>query len=53
MEHEDDNDHEHGHSRGRPGQPDKYFGQYNFLLLGIWLFSFNQYFILTNIPAHK
>jgi hypothetical protein len=51
MEH--DNDHEHGHSSGRLRQPDKYFGQRDFLLLGNWLFSADQYFILTNMPAHK
>jgi hypothetical protein len=51
MEH-DNNDHEHGHS-SRPRQPDKYHGQRDFLLLGNWLFSVDQYFVLTDMPAHK
>jgi hypothetical protein len=50
MEH-DNND--HGHSSGRPRQPDKYFGQRDFLLLGNWLVLVDQYFILTDMPAHK
>ena len=49
MEHNND----HGHSSGRPRQPDKYFGQCDFLLLGNWLFSVDQYFTLTDMPAHK
>jgi hypothetical protein len=51
MEHDNDNDNEH--SSGRPRQSDKYFGQRNFLFHGNWLFSVDQYFILTNMPAHK
>jgi hypothetical protein len=49
MEH----DNNYGHSSGRPCQPDKYFGQRGFLLLGNWLFSVNQYFILTDILENK
>ena len=37
----------------RPRQPDKYHGQRDFLLLGNWIFSVDQYFILTDTPAHK
>jgi len=37
----------------RPRQPDKYHGQRDFLILGNWLFSVDQYFILTDMPAHK
>jgi len=37
----------------RPRQPDKYHGQRDFLLLGNWIFSVDQYFILTDMPAHK
>ena len=37
----------------RPRQPDKYYGQRDFLLLGNWIFSVDQYFILTDMPAHK
>jgi hypothetical protein len=47
-----DRDHEHGQST-RPRQPDKYYGQRDFLLLGNWLFSVDQYFILTDMPARK
>ena len=36
-----------------PRQPDKYHGQRDFLLLGNWIFSVDQYFILTDMPAHK
>src|SRR5439155_2841186 len=32
-----------------PRQPDKYYGQRDFLLLGNWIFSVDQYFILTDI----
>ena len=32
----------------RPRQPDKYHGQWDFLLLGNWIFSVDQYFILTS-----
>jgi hypothetical protein len=49
---QDNNDHEHGYS-SRPRQPDKYHGQRDFLLLGNWLFSVDQYFVLTDIPAYK
>ncbi len=37
----------------RPRQPDKYHGQRDFLLLGNWIFSVDQYFILTNMPVPK
>ena len=37
----------------RPRQPDKYHGQRDFLLLGNEIFSVGQYFILTDMPAHK
>jgi Retrotransposon gag protein/Zinc knuckle len=37
----------------RPRQPDKYHGQRDFLLLGNWIFSVDQYFILTDMPVHK
>jgi hypothetical protein len=37
----------------RPRQPDKYHGQRDFLLLGNWIFSVDQYFILTDMSAHK
>jgi hypothetical protein len=37
----------------RPRQPDKYHGQRDFLLLGNWIFSVDQYFILTDMPAYK
>jgi len=37
----------------RPRQPDTYNGQRDFLLLGNWIFSVEQYFILTDMPAHK
>src|SRR5947207_15900838 len=36
-----------------PHQPDKYYGQRDFLLLGNWIFSVDQYFILTDMPIHK
>ena len=52
-EHEHDNDQKHGHSSGRPHQSDKYFRQHDVLLLGNWLFSVDQYFILTVIPVNK
>jgi hypothetical protein len=54
MEHHDhdDRDHEHGQS-SRPRQPDKYYGQRDFLLLGNWLFSVDQYFVLTDMPERK
>ena len=37
----------------RPRQPDKYYGQRDFLLLGNWIFSVDQYFILIDMPTHK
>ena len=37
----------------RPRQPDKYHGQRDFLLLGNWMFSIDQYFMLTDMPIHK
>src|SRR5437773_12118517 len=37
----------------RPRQPDKYYGQRDFLLLGNWIFSVDQYFILTDMPICK
>src|SRR5436190_8487815 len=37
----------------RPRQPDKYHGRRDFLLLGNWIFSVDQYFILTDMPKHK
>ena len=37
----------------RPRQPDKYHGQRDFLLLGNWIFSVDQYFILTDMPVPK
>ena len=46
-------DHENTMTGTRPRQPDKYHGQRDFLLLGNWIFSVDQYFILTDMPAHK
>lgn len=46
-------DHETSMAGIRPHQPDKYHGQRDFLLLGNWIFSVDQYFILTDMPAHK
>src|SRR5947207_15787867 len=46
-------DAEHSMTGTRPRQPDKYHGQRDFLLLGNWIFSVDQYFILTNMPVHK
>jgi hypothetical protein len=37
----------------RPRQPDKYHGQQDFLLLDNWIFSMDQYFILTEMPVNK
>jgi hypothetical protein len=37
----------------RPRQPDKYYGQRDFLLLGNWIFSVDQYFVLTDMPIYK
>jgi Retrotransposon gag protein/Zinc knuckle len=34
-------------------QPDKYNGQRDFLLLDNWMFSVDQYFILTDMAVHK
>ena len=36
-----------------PRQPDRYHGQRDFLLLGNWIFSVDQFFILTDMPVHK
>ena len=44
---------EHASTGTRPRQTDKYHGQRDFLLLGNWIFSVDQYFILTDMPAHK
>ena len=44
---------EHTMTGTRPRQPDKYHGQRDFLLLGNWIFSVDQYFILTDMPAPK
>jgi hypothetical protein len=46
-------DTEHSSSGTRPRQPDKYHGQRDFLLLGNWIFSVEQYFILTDMPVQK
>src|SRR5208282_2588681 len=46
-------DTEHAMTGTRPRQPDKYHGQRDFLLLGNWIFSVDQYFILTDMPAPK
>jgi hypothetical protein len=37
----------------RPHQPDKYHGQRDFLLLDNWIFSVDQYFILTDMSVKK
>jgi hypothetical protein len=37
----------------RPRQPDKYFGQRDFLLLGNWIFSVDQYIVLSDMPEAK
>jgi Ty3 transposon capsid-like protein/Zinc knuckle len=37
----------------RPPQPDKYHGQRDFLLLGNWIFSVDQYFVLTDMAVQK
>src|SRR5271169_4833482 len=44
---------EHSMAGTRPRQPDKYNGQRDFLLLDNWLFSVDQYFILTDMPVSK
>jgi hypothetical protein len=44
---------EHTMTGTRPRQPDKYHGQRDFFLLGNWIFSVDQYFILTDMPANK
>jgi Ty3 transposon capsid-like protein/Zinc knuckle len=46
-------DTEHTSAGTRPRQPDKYHGQWDFLLLGNWIFSVDQYFILTDMPTYK
>ena len=46
-------DTEHSMAGTRPRQPDKYHGQRDFLLLDNWMFSVDQYFILTDMPVHK
>ena len=46
-------DTEYTSSSTRPRQPDKYHGKRDFLLLGNWIFSVDQYFILTDMPVHK
>ena len=46
-------DTEHTLTGTRPRQPDKYHGQRDFLLLGNWIFSVDQYFILTDMPPQK
>ena len=37
----------------RPRQPDMYYGQWDFLLLGNWIFSVDQYILLTEMPEHR
>jgi hypothetical protein len=37
----------------RPHQPDKYHGQRDFLLLDNWIFSVDQYFLLTDMSMTK
>ena len=37
----------------RPHQPDKYHGQRDFLLLDNWMFSGDQYFMLTDMSVKK
>ena len=44
---------EHPSTGTRPRQPDKYHGQRDFLLLGNWIFSVDQYFLLTDMPVPK
>ena len=44
---------EHSVAGLRPRQPDRYHGQRDFLLLGNWIFSVDQFFILTDMPVHK
>ena len=44
---------EHASIGIRPRQPDKYHGQRDFLLLDNWIFSMDQYFLLTNMPVPK
>jgi len=46
-------DTESSSSGTRPRQPDKYHGQRDFLLLGNWIFSVDQYFILTDMSVSK
>ena len=44
---------EHSSTGTRPRQPDKYHGQRDFLLFGNWIFSMDQYFLLTNTSVPK
>ena len=44
---------EHASTGTRPRQPDKYHGQRDFLLLGNWIFSVDQYFILMDMSVSK
>jgi hypothetical protein len=44
---------EHTTTGTRPRQPDKYHGQRDFLLLDNWIFSVEQYFLLTDMPVNK
>jgi Retrotransposon gag protein/Zinc knuckle len=46
-------DAEHPMTGTRPRQPDKYHGQRDFLLLGNWIFTVDQYFILTDMSVPK
>jgi Retrotransposon gag protein/Zinc knuckle len=46
-------DTEHTTTGTRPRQPDKYHGQRDFLLLDNWIFSVEQYFLLTDMPVNK
>src|SRR5208282_6889927 len=44
---------EHIMTGTRPRQSDKYHDQRDFLLLGNWIFSVDQYFLLTNMLIPK
>ena len=46
-------DTEHSTAGTRPRQPDKHHGQRDFLLLDNWIFSVDQYFILTDMSVQK
>jgi Retrotransposon gag protein len=46
-------DTEHPMPGTRPRQPDKYHGQRDFLLLDNWIFSVDQYFILTDMTVSR